>query len=131
MRSLIPLTTALVLTCAAASASSVDISVYPVLAPNAYGSSNYAPWVSNAVQALENGQSSAGDPSSPAYYHQQSSSTYRQAIVTGFSSWLGDIDPATTYGAAYATELGNRIHFSGSIHGNGMQFSISQLSFDL
>jgi hypothetical protein len=52
-----------------------------------------------------------------------------QVIVTGFASWLGQADPASAFGAAYASELGNRMTFGVKIDGNGTQFSIDQLGF--
>lgn len=39
------------------------------------------------------------------------------------------MDPGTVFGAAYANESGNRLHFGLLIDENGEQFSISQLSF--
>lgn len=120
------------LTCAslqAGSLASVQIAAFPDLAPNAYGSPSFGQFVTNSITALQNGDSAYGDPNSPTYYQQRASATYQDTIVTGFPSWLGQIDPATAFGANYTNELGNRITFSGFIDGHGTQFSISELGF--
>jgi hypothetical protein len=82
------------------------------------------------VTALETFQLTNGDPSLPSYYAAQTVPlTPFDLIVTGFASWHGVADPGTVFGAAYANELGNRVHFGLDIDGQGTQFSISQLSF--
>jgi hypothetical protein len=48
-------------------------------------------------------------------------------IVTGFSSWNGVANPT----GAYASELGNRLHFGLDVRGNGTEISIDQLSFSM
>jgi hypothetical protein len=105
------------------------ITVTPALAPNAFGSPSYAGWVDNAISALRTGATSAGTSGTPTYYQAQNVVDGRQTIVTGFPSWLGQADPGTVFGPAFANELGNRMHFGLYINGNGTQFSISQLSF--
>jgi hypothetical protein len=122
----------LVVGAAVPATADVMITVTPSVAPNAFGSPNFSTYVSNAVHALENGLSSYGDPTSPSYYQALSNGaqvTADQVLVSGFPSWLGTADPGTAFGPAYANELGNRLHFGLTILGNGLQFSISQLSF--
>ena len=114
----------------ASGAQAIEIVVTPALAPNAFGSPNFPAWEANAVNALYTGQASGGAAGTPAFYQAQSNVTSREAVVTGFPSWLGQLDPGTTVGPAFAGEYGNRMTFGLSILGDGQQFSISQLSFD-
>lgn len=130
MRKFMIAAAALALTAAAASADPI-IHVYTALAPNAFGSPNYNAWVSNAVEAMKNGGASQGVAGTPAYFEVRSNVTSAEAIVTGFPSWLGQADPGTVFGPAFASELGNRMHFPLWIDGNGGQFSISQLSMQM
>jgi hypothetical protein len=105
------------------------ISVYPAVAPNQWGSLYYNGWVGNAISALENGLTSSGDPGLPSHYQQQSSITGSEILVTSFPSWMGNADPATHFGPAFANELGNRPLFGLVIQGNGTRFSLANLSF--
>jgi hypothetical protein len=111
-------------------AQAVEIIVTPTLAPNIYGSPSYADWQTNALTALENGQTSGGAPGTPSYYQATSNITQQQAIVTGFPSWMGQLNPGTTVGPNFANEYGNRMQFGLSILGDGQEFSISELSFN-
>ena len=109
--------------------AAIDIEVRTSLAPNLYGTSvsNFATYQSNALNALENGLASYGDPALPSYYRQVPNGATISAyddIVTGFTSWLGTTNPT----GAFASEHGNRLTYGVSILGNGAQFSISQLS---
>jgi hypothetical protein len=111
-----------------------SISVYPSLAPNATGSASWSAYEANAMSALESGASTAGTPGTPSYYSQVASGTRVSTgsyIVTDFKSWLGYADPGTAFGAAYANEVGTRVHYGLHINGNGAKFSVSQLSFAL
>lgn len=112
------------------SAQAITINVTPNLAPNAFGSPSYAGWVQNVNTALHDGLTANGDPNQPTYFHTQSNVTATESIVTGFPSWRGVVDPGNAFGPQYANELGNRMHFSLRIDGEGQQFSISQLSFE-
>ncbi|GAO38180.1 hypothetical protein SCH01S_09_00270 [Sphingomonas changbaiensis NBRC 104936] len=76
---------------------------------------------------MYHGYTSFGDPNAPTYFHAQSVVGASQGIVTGFPSWKGFADPGTKFGAAFANELGNRMHFSLRITGDDQQISISQL----
>jgi hypothetical protein len=113
----------------AASWAAATITVTPSVAPNIFGSPNYAGYVSNATTALHDGLSSLGNPALPTYYQAQSLVRANEVIVTGFPSWKGQADPGAAVGPAFANELGNRMLFGLKIDGNGHQFSISQLSF--
>ncbi len=117
------------LAAASALAGPITIDVRPALAPNGFGSPSYAAWLANAYEALSTGAASAGTPGTPSYYEQRDQFDGRENMVTSFNSWLGQADPAPAFGAAFASELGNRILFGLFINGNGSQFSISQLSF--
>jgi hypothetical protein len=109
------------------------IVVSPSIAPNAFGSPSYAGWEANAISALQAGVPAFGSPTSPTYYSQTTTTSAGGIIVTNFPSWMGQADPGTVFGAAYANELGNRAHFSFHIGQTGplTAFSISQLSFNL
>lgn len=112
-----------------AGAASINITVTPWLAPNVYGSPNFAGAVANAIQGQYQGLSSFGTPGTPTYFEARSNVRADEVIVTGFNSWLGKVDPGTVFGPAFASELGNRMHFGILAVGNGTQFSVSQLSF--
>jgi hypothetical protein len=117
----------------AASAAPVG-NVYASLAPNVDGSSSWAAYDSNAMTALQNSASTGGTAGLPSYYSQLPDGANLipgDFIVTGFNSWMGNADPGTTFGAAYANEYGTRIHYGAVISGNGTQISISQLSFNI
>lgn len=108
------------------------ITVSPTIAPNAFGSPSYATWEQNAVSALQAGVPAFGNPASPTYYYQTTTTSYGGIIVTNFPSWMGQTNPGTNFGPAYANELGNRALFSLHIEGGvNNAFSISQLSFNL
>ena len=106
------------------SANATIIDVTPWVAPNAFGSSNWADAQANAIHALYHGLTSYG-AAGPAQFNAQSNVTASEVIVTGFNSWRGVAGP----GALYQNEYGNRMHFGLVIDGQGSQFSISQLSF--
>ncbi len=114
--------------CFLVSAAFADtISVSPSLAPNAFGSPSFAGYQSNAVSALENGQTANGNPNDPTYYRQVTGPlAISQNIVTNFGAWNGKANPA----GAYANELGNRLTFGlDAVATPGTTFSISDLSF--
>ena len=116
---------------AGTSANAVTISVTPTLAPNVFGSPSWGAWQTNAVAGELNGGAATGTPGTPTYFQPQSNVTLQETIVTGFPSWLGQADPGTVFGPAFAGELGNRMHFALQIDGHGTQFSISQMSFTM
>jgi hypothetical protein len=109
-----------------AAKSAITIDVTPSSAPNGNGSPSFSGYAANAIYALENGLTSYGDPSSPSYYTQAPTvMSVLNNIVTGFPSWNGVANPT----GAYASELGNRLHFGLDVRGNGSLISISELSF--
>jgi hypothetical protein len=111
-----------------AAKSAITIDVTPSSAPNGSGSPSFSGYAANAIYALENGLTSYGDPSSPSYYTQAPAvMSVLNNIVTGFSSWNGVANPT----GAYASELGNRLHFGLDVRGNGTEISIDQLSFSM
>jgi hypothetical protein len=91
-----------------------------------------AGYVTNAITALGTGLGTVGSPASnPTAYFQVTSLDDRGNIVTGFPSWKGLISAASNFGAAFGSELGNRVHFGLHILGNGTQFSLSNLKFQM
>ena len=111
-------------------AGATTITVTPWLAPNAFGSPSFALAQTNALTALYSGAATAGAVGPSQFNAQTTALTGSQTVVTGFASWRGAVDPGTVFGAAYAAEGGNRMHFGVLIDGQGSQFSISQLSFE-
>jgi hypothetical protein len=108
----------------------ISVTVIPSLAPNAFGSPSWSEYAASAVYAIEHGLSAYGDPTKPSYYQANSTPYANQALVTTFNSWMGWADPGTVFGAAFANELGNRMHFGLHITATGGQtFSLDQLSF--
>ena len=111
-------------------AGATTITVTPWLAPNAFGSPSFVLAQTNALTALYSGAATAGAVGPSQFNAQTTALTGSQTVVTGFASWRGVVDPGTVFGAAYAAEGGNRMHFGVLIDGQGSQFSISQLSFE-
>jgi hypothetical protein len=110
----------------------VSIEEFASPAPNFFGSPSFAGWGANAVNALENGLSSVGNPATdPTAYFQVTTGTDSSNIVTEFPSWNGVTDPGTNVGPAFASELGNRLQFGILVNGNGTQVSLSELSYDM
>ena len=108
----------------------ITITVIPALAPNANSSPSWNDWVSNAITALLNGYASCGDPSLPSYYQQVTDAiSVTNNIVSVFPSWNSLADPGTVFGANFAGESGNRLHFGFDINGGTNFISIAQLSF--
>jgi hypothetical protein len=118
------------ITFSSANGQGISVTVYPALAPNAFGSPSFPTWESNNIAALQNSLTNSGDPTLPSYYQQiPTGSLIQPFIATEFPSWLLHADPGSFYGPAFASELGNRLYFGLHVVGNGQQFSISQLSF--
>jgi hypothetical protein len=112
------------------SATAATIDVVPWLAPNATsGSPSFPGAQENAVQAMYNNVTTFGTAGTPTYFQAQSDVTTASSLVTGFNSWLGQTDPGTVFGPAFANEYGNRLTFALRVDGQGSQFSVSQLSF--
>lgn len=120
---------ALLVAAPAAAQTAPSINVITFVGPNVFGSPNYAAWSANAVDSLKSGAPGvAGTPGTPAYAFAQSDITRADMIVTGFTSWRGQLDPGTTVGPAYANEHGTRALFGVVVNGNGTRFSVAQLS---
>ena len=80
------------------------------------------------MQGMMNGGVATG--SGPAAFTPVTNVTPAQAVVTQFRSWMGVVDPGTVFGAAYASEFGNRMTFAlSAISDPSHEFSISQVSF--
>jgi hypothetical protein len=129
-RELLPAAALLLGAAVAPAAGAVDIDVYPWIAPNASsGSPSWAAAQANAIQAMHTGSLTAGTPGTPSYFQVQYDISGADILVTSFNSWLGQVDPGTVFGPAFANEYGNRGHFALRVDGQGSQFSISQMSF--
>lgn len=108
--------------------------VVPSIGPNAQFSPNGPAYNVNSVTGLYQGSNTFGTPGTPGYYEGLPNDAMlpnTQNVVTDFPSWLGNADPAATFGPAYANELGNRLYFGfGIIRAPGdAQFSIADVSF--
>lgn len=115
-----------------ARAGSITINVYPWLAPNVYGSPNFNQAALNADAAILDGSLVGGTVGTPTYVQLGNGSlnvNSAQVVVTGFPSWMGVADPSSAFGAPFANEYGNRMHFAFLAVGNGMKLSASQISF--
>lgn len=120
----------IVLMALAINASAIEIQVTPWSAPNGYGSPSFDGAVSNQIYALRNGLTAYGNPALPTYYQAAPAvMDVRDNIVTGFPSWKGDADPVGTYGAAFGSEFGNRLHFGIDIRGQESKIAIVNLAF--
>jgi len=93
----------------------VSITVTPAVGPS-WPSSYFNDFVTNAENALVNGQATSGDPSLPSYY----STVTQQPIIAasnfgtfGFSSWNGVADPTGNFSAEY----GQAVYFGANIAG--------------
>jgi hypothetical protein len=95
-------------------------------APNYYGSPSWSEYAANAILGLENGCAAEGLPG-PAEYTSLAWIVPSDAMVTSFPSWAGQANP----GGAYAGESGERLHAGLIVQGNGTEFSLSELNFDL
>ncbi len=109
-------------------AAAVTIDVFPSSAPNFYGGLSFVPYNVNAQASIEGGLGSTGDPTiDPTAYATKSTFTAGEIIVSNFNSWQGVANP----GDPFAGEFGNRLHFGLRILGEGTQFKLVNLSFDL
>ena len=132
--------TLLFLALAASASAQVTVSVFPTLAPNTYGSPSMGAWTSNDIITIYNTATSGGSYASmsggaagtPSYFSVAPAVILPgQNMVTTFASWNGQANPGTVFGSAFASEYGNRLHFSFLVDGKGQKVSISQLSFVL
>ena len=110
--------------------AAIQIEVIPTLAPNRDTSPSWNAWAANELYAIEHGLSSYGNPNLPSYFSVAPSALpVANNIISDFPSWLGRADPGTVFGAAFAGETGNRLHWAVHVLGQGQRFSASQLSF--
>jgi hypothetical protein len=99
----------------AAQAPEPTITVEGTMAPNAYGSPSFDQWAANGITAEENNLSSFGSAGPTQFNVVTSALPESENWVTGFPSWLGQADPGTVFGPAYANELGTRASFAAVI----------------
>lgn len=117
--------TALPLSAAVISNADIEFTQVYSIAPDRPLSPSWDSYVANMRDGLSStGFNDAGDPATPAHFSTVSGNAYLQQVVvtdaTGpglvhpvsrrFNSWLGQADPGTVYGAAFAGEYGSRIH---------------------
>lgn len=102
-----------------------QIDVRAAISPDPFMSDSYTWWSLNALNALRLNASTYGTTDDPAYYAQISYFLGTQMIGTDFNSWLGDTPPP----AGYEDEYGNMLEFPVIIRGNGLRFSLSDVSF--
>ena len=122
----LPLAVALI--AQAAFAGDITIDVIPTLAPNADGSPSFPTWTTNALNALTSDATSSGTAGTPSFYQALSGPVdASQTIVTGFNSWLGQVNPASPYDQ----ESGNRMTFGVAITTTDPtpSISLSQVGF--
>jgi hypothetical protein len=115
-------------------AVAITMTVHPSLVPHQPGSPNWPGYITNALTSLESGVGgSIGNPATdPAAYRVISSISSDVLIVTGgFNSWLGQADPGTVFGPAFAGEFGNRAAFGLHILGDGTQFRLADLRYTM
>lgn len=106
----------------------IQITQYPSAAPNVFGSPSWTGYQTNALNSLQSGSGNIGDGSSPTDYLQLSGGYLPGMIeVTNYSSWLGTANP----GGAFASELGNRLHFGAIITDTSGTFDLRDVSFNL
>ena len=111
----------------ASPAPPVTITVFPSLAPNAYGSPSWAGYMANAQTGLQNGLSTVGDRNTdPTGYQVVSSIAANQPLVTSYPSWDGVANPT----GAFSSEEGNRLHF-GVVIESSTAFSLNEITFSL
>ncbi len=108
----------------------IDMRVCPSVAPNLAGSLSGPGYTANAIAGLETGGCTDVGGSrftDPTAYNSVSYFSPADITVASFPLWEGIANPA----APFAAEGGNRLTFGLIINGNGNQFSLSQLHFDM
>lgn len=106
--------------------ASLSLVIRPSLAPNAFSSSYFNAWATASVSALESG---TGDvlTALPDSYRNCKKIKAVDNLVSSFPSWYGVANP----GGSFAGEYGQRLHFGVRILGNGTQFRLSNLTFEM
>jgi hypothetical protein len=110
-----------------ASAASISMESYASSAPNVFGSPSWPGYLSNAMTGLANGGATTGTAGQPTLYSSGTIFAPGDFIATGFNSWKGIENP----GPPYEGENGNRLHFGVRVKGNGQQFALWDLNFDM
>jgi hypothetical protein len=112
--------------------STISVNVFPSTGPVS-GSPNLLTYRDRALQSLESGVGSAGNPfTDPAAYAIATQATPGDLINSNggggstFHSWEGQANAA----GAYSSEFGTQLFFGLRILGNGTKFNISNVSFD-
>ncbi len=105
----------------------ITINVEGTMAPNFFGSPNYDAWFDNALYAAENGLTSYGAAGPTQFSATSTPLPVSYNIVTGFSSWEGQADPAAPYNGEYGT----RASFVGIINGNGSLINMNEFGVTL
>ena len=107
--------------------------VFASSAPNAlFAGSSWAGYTVNAMNSIENGLGNVGDrsvdPEAYILFDAGENISIKNAIVSDFSSWLGEADSP----APFDVEGGNRMHFGLHIVGDGtMQFRMADIEYEL
>ena len=110
------------------SASAITIDVFPSSAPNFFGGPSFATYNTNALNSIENGLGTTGDPTTdPTAYKTKTTFGTNEIVVSNFNSWGGIANP----GVPFTSEFGNRLHFGLHILGQGTQFRLDNLAFVL
>ncbi len=101
------------------------IDVRAAISPDPFSADSYFYWNGNALSALRTNSTTYGSPNDPAYYQQVQWFWGYQVIGTDFNSWLGEPNPAYPYD----NEFGNMLEFPVAIYGNGLKFTLGDVSF--
>lgn len=115
---------------ATALGAGVTIVVVPSSAPNGYGSPSWSGYMANAMTSLGSGGGNIGDRSTSPTAYEVAGGTIEPGdiMVTSFKSWRGTLNPV----GAFASELGNRLHFGLHAVGDGnARFCLEDLTFEL
>jgi hypothetical protein len=110
-------------------AGSITIDVVASSAPN-FGSPSWNGYVTNALNSLENGLGNIGDRNTDPTAYEIAGATVDPSdfMVSSFNSWRGDASPT----GAFASELGNRMHFGLHAYGDGTtQFRLEDVNFEI
>jgi hypothetical protein len=111
-----------------ANAGVITIDQFFSAAPNAFGSSSWSSYVSNAMTSLRGATpgSPVGTPGTPDYYASLGGSfSACNIMVTSFNSWGCSASPS----GAFANEFGERLHAGVVISDQGGTFDLANVSF--
>jgi hypothetical protein len=110
-----------------AAQASVTIDVYASSAPNVGASPSWPGYLTNALNSLENGLGTTGNPTLDPTAYAVLGTTVQpgQMMVTSFNSWLGVANP----GSPFQNEFGNRLHFGLHAYSTDQKFVLNDLTF--